>query len=218
MPSNQILVIEDHPLFATGIKDLVEFVATNADILCAASIAHAKELFSKNSPALVITDLRLPDCQGQDVIDTLALMSANLNPGTLIPERRVVVSKLIDFLCEKHYSASARTKSTFMAYLRCVFDWIDKDYLSSGSHHVDFENTDSLKAMYIAYTKHLKHLVMLSQIGKHNSSSRGSRITGYCFIPILCKSPFQSAAKCGRCHWCGSAWIRNSWLQHTTRT
>jgi DNA-binding NarL/FixJ family response regulator len=64
MPSNQILVIEDHPLFATGIKDLVEFVATNADILCAASIAHAKELFSKNSPALVITDLRLPDCQG----------------------------------------------------------------------------------------------------------------------------------------------------------
>ena len=48
MPSNQILVIEDHPLFATGIKDLVEFVATNADILCAASIAHAKELFSKN--------------------------------------------------------------------------------------------------------------------------------------------------------------------------
>jgi len=78
MPSNQILVIEDHPLFATGIKDLVEFVATNADILCAASIAHAKELFSKNSPALVITDLRLPDCQGQDVIDTLAVMSANL--------------------------------------------------------------------------------------------------------------------------------------------
>ena len=78
MPSNQILVIEDPPLFATGIKDLVEFVATNADILCAASIAHAKELFSKNSPALVITDLRLPDCQGQDVIDTLALMSANL--------------------------------------------------------------------------------------------------------------------------------------------
>jgi len=78
MPSNQILVIEDHPLFATGIKDLVEFVATNADILCAASIAHAKELFSKNSPALVITDLRLPDCQGQDVIDTLAAMSANL--------------------------------------------------------------------------------------------------------------------------------------------
>lgn len=102
----------------------------------------------------------------------------SVNPETLLPERRVVVSKLIDFLCEKHYSASARTKSSFMGYLRCVFDWIDKDYLSSGSHHVDFENTDSLKAMYIAYTKHLKHLVMLSQTGKHNSSSTGMSNNG----------------------------------------
>lgn len=50
MPSNQILVIEDHPLFATGIKDLVEFVATNADILCAASISHAKNSAAKTRP------------------------------------------------------------------------------------------------------------------------------------------------------------------------
>ena len=78
MPSNQILVIEDHPLFATGIKDLVEFVATNADILCAASVAHAKDLWNKNSPALIITDLRLPDAQGQEVIDTLSQLNPNL--------------------------------------------------------------------------------------------------------------------------------------------
>lgn len=78
MPSNQILVIEDHPLFATGIKDLVEFVATNADILCAASVSHAKELCIKNTPSLIITDLRLPDCEGQDVINTLASMRPNL--------------------------------------------------------------------------------------------------------------------------------------------
>jgi DNA-binding NarL/FixJ family response regulator len=78
MPSNQILVIEDHPLFATGIKDLVEFVATNADILCAASVAHAKDLWMKNSPALIITDLRLPDAQGQEVINTLTQLNPNL--------------------------------------------------------------------------------------------------------------------------------------------
>ncbi len=77
MASNQILVIEDHPLFATGIKDLVEFVASNAEILCASSIARACELYEKHTPALVITDLRLPDAQGQDVINTLA----NLNPN-----------------------------------------------------------------------------------------------------------------------------------------
>ena len=78
MPSNQILVIEDHPLFATGIKDLVEFVATNADILCAANMAHAAELCSKNTPALFITDLRLPDAEGQDVINTLTQLNPNL--------------------------------------------------------------------------------------------------------------------------------------------
>ena len=78
MPSNQILVIEDHPLFATGIKDLVEFVATNADILCAANMAHAAELCSKNSPALFITDLRLPDAEGQVVINTLTQLNPNL--------------------------------------------------------------------------------------------------------------------------------------------
>lgn len=78
MANNQILVIEDHPLFATGIKDLVEFVATNADIVCAASLGEAKELFEQNSPALIITDLRLPDASGQGVIDALARISPNL--------------------------------------------------------------------------------------------------------------------------------------------
>lgn len=78
MPSNQILVLEDHPLFATGIKDLVEFVATNAEILCAANIAHAKELATKNSPALIITDLRLPDGEGQTVINALIEINPNL--------------------------------------------------------------------------------------------------------------------------------------------
>lgn len=78
MANNQILVIEDHPLFATGIKDLVEFVATNAEILCAPSLAHARELCEHNTPALVITDLRLPDAQGQGVIDSIARMCPNL--------------------------------------------------------------------------------------------------------------------------------------------
>jgi DNA-binding NarL/FixJ family response regulator len=78
MANNQILVIEDHPLFATGIKDLVEFVATNADILCATSLGQAKELCEQHAPALIITDLRLPDASGQGVIDALARISPNL--------------------------------------------------------------------------------------------------------------------------------------------
>ncbi|MCQ8896850.1 response regulator transcription factor [Limnobacter humi] len=78
MVNNQILVVEDHPLFATGIKDLVEFVATNAQILCAASLDHARELLRVHQPSLIITDLRLPDAQGQQVINGLASINSDL--------------------------------------------------------------------------------------------------------------------------------------------
>ncbi|HEY1058100.1 MAG TPA: response regulator transcription factor [Limnobacter sp.] len=78
MANNQILVIEDHPLFATGIKDLVEFVATNAQMLCAGSLEHAKELLRNHQPSLVITDLKLPDAQGQQVINGIAALAPDL--------------------------------------------------------------------------------------------------------------------------------------------
>lgn len=69
--NQKILVIEDHPLFATGIKELVEFVAGNTDISCAGSIQSAIELFRNSVPSLIITDLKLPDLSGQSVIDKL---------------------------------------------------------------------------------------------------------------------------------------------------
>ncbi len=72
MSNPKILVIEDHPLFATGIKELVEFVATNTEIICAGSVNEAISLFDHSSPNLVITDLRLPDFTGQGVLDKLA--------------------------------------------------------------------------------------------------------------------------------------------------
>ncbi|PQJ23707.1 hypothetical protein BSZ31_00630 [Limnobacter sp. SAORIC-690] len=102
----------------------------------------------------------------------------SVNPETLIPKRRAVVSRLIDFLCEKYFEASAKTKLNSVNYFRCVFDWIDKVYLSSGKHLLDFENTESLKAMYCAYTLHLKHTVMQSQTGKPNPSSKGMSNNG----------------------------------------
>ncbi|HEX4879268.1 MAG TPA: response regulator transcription factor [Limnobacter sp.] len=92
MPSNQILVIEDHPLFATGIKDLVEFVATNADILCAASMSHARELCEHNNPALIITDLRLPDAEGQQVIDTLTELRPSLPMLVMSGDEKLLAS------------------------------------------------------------------------------------------------------------------------------
>lgn len=74
----------------------------------------------------------------------------SVNPDTLIPKRRTVVSKLIDFLCEKYYSASPRTRFARASSYRGLFDWIDKDYLADGKQAIDFENPESLKAMYCA--------------------------------------------------------------------
>ncbi len=82
MQPNRILVVEDHPLFATGIKDLVEFVATNADITCASTVSSALQACLDGKPALIITDLRLPDFQGQDVIDRL---------GTQFPDVPLII-------------------------------------------------------------------------------------------------------------------------------
>lgn len=102
----------------------------------------------------------------------------SVNPDTLIPKRRTVVSKLIDFLCEKYYSASPRTRFARASSYRGLFDWIDKDYLADGKQAIDFENPESLKAMYCALTKHLKHLVMLNQKGALNSPSNGMSNNG----------------------------------------
>lgn len=71
MNNPRILIIEDHPLFATGIKELVEFVALNAEIVCAPSVKHAKALCLEKLPALIVTDLRLPDEQGQSVLNAI---------------------------------------------------------------------------------------------------------------------------------------------------
>lgn len=77
MNSPKILVIEDHPLFATGIKELIEFVATNAEILCASTLESAIRLSINNPPSLIITDLKLPDCSGQPVLDRLGMAWPN---------------------------------------------------------------------------------------------------------------------------------------------
>lgn len=102
----------------------------------------------------------------------------SVNPDTLIPKRRTVVLKLIDFLCEKYYSASPQTRFARASSYRGLFDWIDTDYLADGKQTIDFENPESLKEMYCALTKHLKHLVMLSQKGAPNSPSNGMSNNG----------------------------------------
>ena len=66
-----ILIIEDHPLFATGIRELVEFVAADVSIDCVSSLSEGLRYLINTSPKLIIADLRLPDLQGVGVLDAL---------------------------------------------------------------------------------------------------------------------------------------------------
>ncbi len=66
-----ILIIEDHPLFATGIRELVEFVAADVTIDCVASLSEGLRYLVSGAPNLIIADLRLPDLQGIGVLDAL---------------------------------------------------------------------------------------------------------------------------------------------------
>lgn len=97
----------------------------------------------------------------------------SVDPGTLIEKRRDVVSKLIDWLCENYSNASATTQLEQVTRIRAMFDWIDNEYLKIGSANINFESTESLKKMYVAYAKHLKHLVLLRQTANTNNSSQG---------------------------------------------
>jgi DNA-binding NarL/FixJ family response regulator len=67
----RILIIEDHPLFATGIRELVEFVAADVTIDCVPSLAEGLRYLVAQAPNLIIADLRLPDLQGLGVLDAL---------------------------------------------------------------------------------------------------------------------------------------------------
>ena len=69
--SPSILIIEDHPLFATGIRELVEFVASDIQVDCLSSLSEGLRYLTNIVPNLIIADLRLPDLQGTSVLDAL---------------------------------------------------------------------------------------------------------------------------------------------------
>ncbi len=89
----KIIIIEDHPLVAKGIKNLIEEagIAETADV--AATIAEAKKLLAKNEYNLALLDIGLPDGSGIDLCKTIS----ELYPQTNI----LVISSYSEYTCIK---------------------------------------------------------------------------------------------------------------------
>lgn len=73
-----VLIIEDHPLFATGLRELVDFVITDCRILQAGSLRDAEFLIQRQMPTLIISDLNLADCNGLETARRLSEATVNV--------------------------------------------------------------------------------------------------------------------------------------------
>lgn len=67
-----VLIIEDHPLYATGLRELVDFVITEARVIQATSLREAQNLIAQRMPTLIIADLNLSDSSGLDTARSLS--------------------------------------------------------------------------------------------------------------------------------------------------
>jgi DNA-binding NarL/FixJ family response regulator len=66
-----ILIIEDHPLYATGMRELVEFVISDVKVFTVSSMKEALGHLATKVPILIIADLKLNDSEGMATADTL---------------------------------------------------------------------------------------------------------------------------------------------------
>lgn len=67
----EIIIVEDHPLFAAGLREMAEDLIPNCSVLCENSLQSALDALQNNQPRLIISDLNLGDASGFDILDTL---------------------------------------------------------------------------------------------------------------------------------------------------
>ncbi len=67
----KILIIEDHPVYLDGLKNLILRNLKNSEVECAMNGHTAIEKACKNNFDVIFVDLQLPDINGVDVIRTL---------------------------------------------------------------------------------------------------------------------------------------------------
>ena len=122
--SPSILIIEDHPLFAAGVIDLLRLMCPEANIKHATSLEKGKAIVQSSEPNLILSDVHLPDCNVNDLMKWLYCDVASI-PTIMITsdtefvtnsslEHRQnlwVISKQADFETTSHTIARAAKAS-----------------------------------------------------------------------------------------------------------
>ncbi len=72
-----ILSIEDHPLFAAGMSDLLRLLFPDFNLASVPSLTEAKGWLEQNTPVAIIADLNLKDAGPKDVLDYLTANHAD---------------------------------------------------------------------------------------------------------------------------------------------
>jgi len=82
-----IMIVDDHPLVRSGLRQLIE-TEPDLRVCCeAASMVEAQQVFSNHSPDLAIIDLSLPDGSGLDLIKHILARQ---------PDMKTLVSSMYD--------------------------------------------------------------------------------------------------------------------------
>lgn len=76
MPGDWILVVDDHPLFAAAVTDIVTQLAPETGVEVAGSVAMARALVARlGAPRLALIDLNLPDSPASRSLEALGAMA-----------------------------------------------------------------------------------------------------------------------------------------------
>jgi DNA-binding NarL/FixJ family response regulator len=101
MQRESILIVDDHPLVRSGLRELIKH-EPDLEVCCeAASLQEAVELLGHYSPEVAIIDISLPDGSGLDLIKRLHIRN---------PDTRILVLSMHDetLLAERALRAGAQ--------------------------------------------------------------------------------------------------------------
>ncbi len=66
------IILEDHPMFAAGLKDLAEHLLPGGKVVCTNNLQATLSLMDEFNPLLIIADLNVSDAKGISILESIS--------------------------------------------------------------------------------------------------------------------------------------------------